>query len=78
MDRGVWRLQSIGLQRAGHDGRDLAHMQSMYNQDLELRSLSCCAERSNHVTIICNIFPSNSLLERVQAPRIFERLTFLF
>lgn len=50
----------------------------MYEQDLEPRSFSCCTERSNDVTIICDVFPNNSLLVRVQAPRIFERLTFLF
>ena len=25
-DRGAWQLQSMGLQRVGHDSSDLAHM----------------------------------------------------
>ena len=29
MDRGGWRLQSIQLQRAGHDSSDLAHMHTV-------------------------------------------------
>lgn len=50
----------------------------MYEQDLEPRSFSCYTERSDDVTIICDVFPNSSLLVRVQAPRIFERLIFLF
>ena len=26
MDRGAWRAESVGLQRGGHNGSDLAHM----------------------------------------------------